>query len=54
MAGDVNDPEDYAKLLFCPFDGEQVTRDFISLVQTQEFKDYVKYELLAEIRQHLN
>jgi hypothetical protein len=50
MVDSVNGSTDDAELLFCPFDGESVTNDLISLVGTQEFKDFVKYELLSEIR----
>ena len=54
MRDGVNDPEDCAKLLFCPFDGDRVTSDLLSLVRSDEFKDFVKYELIFEIRQELN
>jgi hypothetical protein len=50
MVDSVNGSTDDAELLFCPFDGESVTNDLISLVGTQEFKDFIKYELLSEIR----
>jgi hypothetical protein len=50
MVDSVNGSTDDAELLFYPFDEERVTNDLISLVGTQEFKDFVKYELLSEIR----
>lgn len=50
MVDSVNGSSDVAELLFYPFDEERVTNDLISLVGTQEFKDFVKYELLSEIR----
>lgn len=52
--GFVNDTGDFAELLNCDNDDEQISSDLLEAVRSKEFKDFVKTSLIPEFFKDLH